>query len=134
MENQDANDAQALVRRFFAAFSDNEDAAMADCLAQDVEAHITAADGGTMRLCGRDAFMANILAMDTKAVAPTVQITQILSVDARNVLVMIEVKAERKGRSLHNFAAFLMAVEVGRIVRIHMVEALPQESATFWKA
>lgn len=46
---------------------------------------------------------------------------------------MVEIKAERKGRTLHNFAAFLMDVRKGRIQAMRMVEALPAYSDAFWK-
>ena len=43
-----------------------------------------------------------------------------------------EVKAERKGRELHNFAAFLARVPDDRITDLWMVEARPAYSAEFW--
>lgn len=46
---------------------------------------------------------------------------------------MVEIGAERKGRSLHNYAAFLIDVKDGKIEATRMVEALPAYSVAFWK-
>ena len=43
-------------------------------------------------------------------------------------------QARRKGRELHNFAAFLMDIAEGKIRQMRMVEALPAYSDEFWKA
>ncbi|MEM9152507.1 MAG: hypothetical protein AAGB19_18905, partial [Cyanobacteria bacterium P01_F01_bin.3] len=67
------------------------------------------------------------------AVRPSIKATQIAPVADDQVLVMLEIKAARKGHTLHNFAAFLMTVVDGSITRIWMVEALPAESDRFWK-
>ena len=45
---------------------------------------------------------------------------------------MVEIQAEREGRRLHNFAAFLADVDDGRVSRLWMVEALPAYSDEFW--
>jgi len=47
---------------------------------------------------------------------------------------MVEIKAKRKGRELHNFAAFLMDIRDRRISKMRMVEALPAYSDEFWSA
>ena len=46
---------------------------------------------------------------------------------------MVEIRAERKQRSLHNFAAFLATVADDRITELWMVEALPAYSDQFWQ-
>jgi len=53
-------------------------------------------------------------------------------VDPDRVLVMVEVRAERGGRALHNFAAHMLRVSEGAIREWRMVEAKPLESARFW--
>ncbi len=45
---------------------------------------------------------------------------------------MVEVRANRGGRSLHNFAAHLLRISDGRITELRMVEAKPAESDAFW--
>jgi ketosteroid isomerase-like protein len=44
----------------------------------------------------------------------------------------IEVKAERKGRTLHNFAAFLAHVSEGKVAQLWTVNAKPAYSDEFW--
>ena len=45
---------------------------------------------------------------------------------------MVEIYAERKERTLHNFAAFL-AVGADQLRELWMVEALPAYSDEFWR-
>ena len=45
---------------------------------------------------------------------------------------MVEIRAEREGRALHNFAAFLTRVVDGQVRQIWMVDALPAYSDEFW--
>ena len=125
--------AETVVMDFIDAFGQGDYDRMANLLADDVESYVTNAQGGSSLLQGRDAYMAAIESVDYREVAPSVAMTQILSVKPDQVLVMVEVKAERKGRTLHNFAAFLMDVRKGRIQAMRMVEALPAYSDAFWK-
>ncbi len=71
--------------------------------------------------------------MDLPSARFTVEPTQPpVSVYPDWVLVMVEVHAERSGRSLHNFAAHVLRVEGGRITEWRMVDAKPAESDRFW--
>jgi hypothetical protein len=46
---------------------------------------------------------------------------------------MVEIRAGRGGRELHNFGAFLSRIDgEGRIVDLWMVDALPAYSDEFW--
>ena len=45
---------------------------------------------------------------------------------------MVEIRAERGGRTLHNFAALLLRVADGRISEWWMADAKPAESDAFW--
>jgi ketosteroid isomerase-like protein len=47
-------------------------------------------------------------------------------------MTMVEIRADRAGRQLHNFAAFLARVSGGRIAELWMVEAEPASSDEFW--
>ena len=38
----------------------------------------------------------------------------------------------RRGRTLHNHAAFLARVRQGRVTELWMVDALPADSDEFW--
>ncbi len=131
IENSSA--AETVVTDFIEAFGQGNYDRMANLLADDVESYVTNAQGGSTLLRGRGAYMAAIESVDYKAVGPSITITQILSVKPDQVLVMVEIKAERKGRALHNYAAFLMDVREGRIQAMRMVEALPAYSDAFWK-
>lgn len=124
----------SVVRFFMDAFNAADLPAMADWLAEDLVAEVTQKDGSTRQTRGRGAYMALIEQLDIPAVRPAVTITQIADVNAGQVLMMIEIRAARKGRRLHNFAAFLMTVADEQIQRIWMVEALPAESDAFWSA
>jgi hypothetical protein len=59
-------------------------------------------------------------------------LAQILPIDDERVLAMVEIKAERDGRRLHNFAAFLAQVRDGKVKTLWMVDALPAYSDEFW--
>ncbi len=48
------------------------------------------------------------------------------------VLVMVQVQVRAATATLHNYAAHLLLVRGGRIVRLAMVEAKPAESDRFW--
>ena len=122
-----------VVKAFIEAFDRADLKSMEDLLAPDAVSYITDADGGVNRLDGRDAFMASVRAMDVETVNPDVAITQLAPISPGQALAMVEIKAERKGRTLHNHAAFLMSVYGGRIGEIRMVEALPAYSDSFWK-
>lgn len=123
-----------IVRTFVEAFDRSDREGIVACLAEDLESHITQADASTKRLDGRAAFMSGIDALDIPTVRPSATITQIATVAPGQVMVMIEIRAERKGRSLRNFAAYLAHVENDRITRLFMVEALPAESDRFWNS
>ena len=123
----------AVAASFVEAFDAADRDRIVACLAVDLVAEITQPDGSTAKVHGRDGYVASIDALDIETVRPSIKATQIAPVSSDQVMVMVEVRAERKGRTLHNFAAFLMSVSDGQITRIWMVEALPAESDAFWK-
>jgi len=45
---------------------------------------------------------------------------------------MVEIRAERGGKTLHNHAAYLSLVQEGQVTELWMVEALPAYSDDFW--
>jgi hypothetical protein len=57
-----------------------------------------------------------------------------VEVEPGRVLVMVEVHAARRGRTLHNFSGQLASVRAGRITSLWMVDALPAASDRFWSA
>ena len=60
-----------------------------------------------------------------------IEVTQMVRVSDVQALAMVEIRAERNGKSLHNFSAFLARTEADRIAELWMVEALPAYSAEF---
>jgi ketosteroid isomerase-like protein len=121
------------VRRFVAAMESSDMDAIAASFDPDVRAYVTNADGGTDLVEGSDALGQRF--PDFAAMADVFQatVTQIHEIDPSSVLFMVEIHAERKGRSLHNFAGILIRLsEAGQMVEYRMVEALPEESDRFW--
>lgn len=123
-----------IVRSFIEAFNDGDLPAMAECLAEDLVADVTQSDGSTRQVNGRNAYMGLIEQLDIPTVRPKLSITQIAVINVEQVMLMIEVRASRKGRKLHNFAAYLITVQNQKMQQIWMVEALPAESDAFWSA
>lgn len=115
------------------AFSAADIEAMRSLLAEDLVAFITNAEGGLDRIEGREEYLSRIEAMDLPSARFSVELTQApVPVDSEQVLVMVEVRAERGGRTLHNFAAHLLRLADGRVTEWRMVEAKPAESDEFW--
>jgi ketosteroid isomerase-like protein len=123
----------AVANRFLAAFSAADFDAMRATLAEHLVAYVTNAEGGMDRVEGREAYLGRVEAMDLPSARFSVEPTQPpVPVDRDRVLVMVEVRAERGGRSLHNFAAHLLRVADGRIAEWWMADAKPAESDAFW--
>ena len=129
----DDPDRIAVVEAFLSAFNAGDLAALRGCLADDAVAFITGPDGRPVEMSGAEAYIAATEAMDLPAVDYSVTLTQgpVLVGDGL-VLVMVEVRARRDGRELHNFAAQLIRVVAGRIAELWMVDAKPAESDAFW--
>ena len=126
-------DGAALVERFLAAFSAADFEAMREALAPELVAWVTSSDGAMDRVEGRDEYLDRIEAMDLPAARFRVELTQQpVAVESDRVLAMVEVHAERGGRTLHNFAAHLLRLEDGRIAEWWMADAKPAESDAFW--
>lgn len=119
--------------RFIVAFSAADFEAMRELLAPDLVAWVTDADGAMQRLEGRDDYLGRIEAMDLPAASFSVELTQApVQVDADKVMLMVEVHAERGGRTLQNFAGHLLRIDGGQIAEWWMVDAKPAESDSFW--
>lgn len=125
--------AEAIVERFLAAFSAADFDAMRELLAPDLVAYVTDAAGDVDRVEGRDGYLSRIEAMDLPAANFRVELTQRpVATGPDLVMAMVEVHAERGGRTLHNFAAHLLRIADGQIAEWWMVEAKPAESDAFW--
>jgi ketosteroid isomerase-like protein len=119
--------------RFTAAFSAGDFEVMRGLLAPDLIAWVTDADGEMQRLEGRDDYLGRVEAMDLPAAKFSVELTQApVPVDGDKVLLMVEVRAERGGQTLHNFAGHLLRIDGEQIAEWWMVDAKPAESDAFW--
>jgi ketosteroid isomerase-like protein len=112
------------------AFGAGNRAAMRGLLADDLVAYITNAEGGADRVDGPDGYLARV--PDGKDATYSATVTQAVTVAEGQVLGMVEIRAERKGKTLHNHAAFLARVANDRITELWMVDALPAYSDEFW--
>lgn len=131
--DSDPRDPAAVAQRFLAAFSDADFDGMRQLLAEDLVAYVTDAAGEMDRVEGRDGYLARLEAMDLPAARFSVELTQSpVPVGDDRVLIMVEVRAERGGKVLHNFAGHLLAVAGGRITDWWMADAKPSESDEFW--
>ena len=121
---------EAILSSLLDAYAARDADAMRAALADDVRVWVTNAEGGVDPLEGSDLFVASLLSLE----APVfdVGMTQLVRVSDDQALTMLEVRAERNGRSLHNFTSFLGRVQDDRIAELWMVEALPAYSAEFW--
>jgi hypothetical protein len=78
-------------------------------------------------------FLGRIEAMDLPAARFSVALTQVpVEVGPDLVMLMVEVHAERGGRTLHNFAGHLLRIDGEQIAEWWMVDAKPAASDTFW--
>jgi hypothetical protein len=125
----------AFVRRFVAAMEASDMEAIASSFDPHVRAFITNAAGGTDSVEGSRELLGRFPAFASMADSFEAVTTQVHEIDDRSVLAMVEIRAHRKGRSLHNFAGILIRLsQEGRMTEYRMVEALPEESDRFWSA
>jgi ketosteroid isomerase-like protein len=129
----DWSEPAVVASRFLEAFSAADFERMRALLSEDLVAYITNRDGGMDKLVGRDAYLRRLEAMDLPSARFSVELTQPpVPADRDRVLVMVEIRAERNGKSLHNFAAHLLRISDGRVTDWRMVDAKPAESEEFW--
>ena len=103
-------------------------------MADDLHAYITNREGGVDEVVGADGYLARVEAMDLPSASFRVDVTQVVEVRADLVLVMVEIRAARAGKTLHNHAAHLLFMGNGSVREWWMVDALPAESDEFWSA
>ena len=117
-------------REFFAAYGRGDLDSVREALTDDLTSYVTNAEGGADVVEGRDSYMERL--PDLRAAGGSIEVSQVLEVDEERALAMVEIRAERAGRTLHNHAAFLIGFSGGRIRNLWMVDALPAYSAEFW--
>jgi ketosteroid isomerase-like protein len=119
-----------LVRQLLEGYAGGDRDAAAAALAEHLVAYVTNAEAGVDVVEGRDRYMARV--PDLQAAEGSLRVTQVVEIDAQRALAMVEIRARRGGRNLHNFAAFLARVGDGQIAELWMVDALPEYSDEFW--
>jgi ketosteroid isomerase-like protein len=119
------------IRELIDAFSQRDEDRIRATLSEDIAAYITNAEGGVDRVDGREPYVRRLLALQAPELS--ISVTQSVTVAPDQALAMVEIRAARKGRSLHNFAGFLARVDSGQITELWMVEALPAYSDEFWQ-
>ncbi len=126
---------RAFADQFVNAMATSDMAHIAASIHPSVRAYITNASGGSDEVTGREALLERLPDFASMADSFNARITQSHEVDDRTVLTMVEIRAQRLGRSLHNFAGILLRLSGdGRLIEYRMVEALPEESDRFWSA
>jgi ketosteroid isomerase-like protein len=90
-----------LAQRLFEAYGDGDLETVRSLLAQDMTAYVTNAAAGVDRVSGRDGFRSRLPNLEGAELST--RITQIVAVDEERAMTMLEAKAKREGRTLHNF-------------------------------
>lgn len=122
---------EILMRDFIDAFARNDLGAMGTMLSECFIGHITTTNGGTRDVTAAE-YLDGVAAMGVPSAALRLALPDVTLVGANQVMVMVEVHAERRGRSLHNFSGQLATIDSGTISELWMVEALPARSDAFW--
>ena len=128
-----AVDAATVATALLDAFNDGDVDRMRRLLDPALVAWVTDAEGESQPVTGADAYLDRITAMSLPAVSYRVTPTQSpVALEDDLVLVMVEVRAERDDRRLHNFAAHVLRVRDERVTEWRMADAKPAESDRFW--
>ncbi len=127
MSNED------VIRELLNCVNNSDPEGMAKVIAPDITAFITIPGGGVDEVNNRDTFISRMPTAESKDAEGGVRITQVLPIDDEQIMVAVIVEAARKGKTLLNFAAFLLRVRDEKITEWRMVEAQPDYSDEFWK-
>jgi hypothetical protein len=126
--------AETVARGLMDAFTAADLQRMRSYLADDLRAYITNGEGGVDEVRGADGYLGRVAAMNVASAQLSLTITQAVTVNEGLIMVMVEINAARRDRTLHNHATHLLSVRDGQVVEWWMVEALPAESEAFWSA
>jgi len=125
--------AESVARELIEAFCAADNRRMRSLLSDGLRAYITNRDGGVDEV-GADEYVGRVAAMDLPSAQFRLEITQVVTPRPEMVIAMVEVKAARRGRTLHNHAAHCLYVRDGLVTEWWMAEALPAESEAFWSS
>lgn len=124
---------EKVIRAYVASYTNPDPTVMESLLDPRVIFYITNAQAGVDKVVGSQEFMKRIKAMNIpEATQFKINIIQIVTISEKQGMVMSEVKAEKNGKTLHNFSASLITIHNGKICESWMVDALPQYSDEFW--
>lgn len=119
--------------RLLEAFNDGDLDRMRALMDPELVAWVSDAAGRPQPVTGADAYLDRVAAMNLPAVSYRVTTTQDpVALEDDLILLMVEVRAERDGRRLHNFAAHVLRVRDGKVTEWRMADAKPAESDRFW--
>lgn len=127
-----ANDIKSFITLLIKSIEQEDYPTLRKLYADDVENYVTDKEGGSFLVKGCENYLAAIKRMNFSSVHPSLTITQINVLSEDTALFMIEVKAQKPTKTLHNFAAYLVEFSNNKIKRTTMVEALPAYSDSFW--
>lgn len=127
-----ANKMKDFIQLLVKSLEKEDDATLCKLYADDVKNYVTDKNGGVFLIQGCENYLAAIKKMNFSKVRPTLSITQINVLNDNEALFMLEVKAKKPNKSLHNFAAYLVKFENDKIISTTMVEAMPAYSDAFW--
>jgi ketosteroid isomerase-like protein len=125
--------AEAVARELIEAFCATDTGRMRSLLADDLRAYITNGEGGVDEV-GAEDYLRRVAAMDLPSAQLSLTVTQTVAPRPGMIIAMVEVRAARGGRALHNHAAHCLFVRDGLVAEWWMVEALPAESEAFWSS
>jgi ketosteroid isomerase-like protein len=126
-------DPKEVATRLLQAFNDGDLDRMRALMDPELVACVTDAAGEAQPVTGADAYLDRIAAMNLPAVSYRVTLTQApVALEDDLILLMVEVRAERDGRRLHNFAAHVLRVRDEKVTEWRMADAKPGESDRFW--
>lgn len=127
-----ANQMQGFIERLVHSIEQEDYSTLRTLYADDVENYVTTKDGKTVLIKGREKYLQAIQRMDFSSVHPSLSLTQVHILNPHQALCMVEVKAQKPNKKLHNFAAYLLTFVNDKIQRCDMVEAMPAHSDFFW--
>src|SRR5579864_9320964 len=94
---------EGIARNLIEAFSDADTQRVRSLLTADLRAYITNRDGGVDETDAEE-YLRRMAAMDLPSAQLRLTITQMVTPRPNMVIAMVEVKAARRGKQLHNHA------------------------------
>lgn len=113
-----SNHSENIVRDFIRSFNQADFNRVERILDKDLIAYVTNEKAGVDKIQGREEYLKRIRSMDIPSAHLNIDIKQIATVAEHQVLVMVEIHAKRKEKTLHNFAAHLIKIQNNKIIEM----------------